>query len=214
MFPVILCGCSSARMAPPGPADYYYINPDKNLSAVGRVAIVELDNYSSYPHISGDVTDAIFQELQKRQVFSLTIVRRNDAVWRSLQMDLSSGYQLEELVEIRKALKCSAVLVGSVTEFRPYPHVVVGLRLKLLDLEDGQLLWALEQIWDAADKTTEDRVKRYVHHQMHPDFSSSRQHLLAVSPISFIKFVAYEVGQTLSRNRRRQGGLPGVSVGR
>jgi hypothetical protein len=190
-------------MTPPPPADYYYMNPDKNLSTIGRVAIVELDNYSRYPHVSGDVTDAIFQELQKKQVFSLTIVRRHDTAWRSLQLDLSSGYQLEELVEIRKALKCSAVLVGTVTEFKPYPHMLVGLRLKMLDLKDGQLLWAFEQIWDAADKTTEDRIKRYVRYQMHPDFSRSRQHLLAVSPIGFIKFVAYEVGETLSGNKRR-----------
>jgi hypothetical protein len=75
-MPVILSGCRFYSASAPV-ADYYYLNPDKNLSATGRVAIVELDNNSSYPQISADVTESLFQALQKKQVFSLTVVRQN-----------------------------------------------------------------------------------------------------------------------------------------
>ena len=209
---IVLSGCVGNRAAAP-PADCYYLNPDKDLSIIGRVAIVELDNYSRYPQVSADVTNAILQELQKKQVFSLVVVAQNDPVWRSLQLDLSSTYRLEELSEIRKTMNCSAVLAGSVTEFRPYPHMAIGLRLKLLDLKDGELLWAVEQIWDTADKRTADRIKSYARYQMQPGSSRSRQHLVAASPLSFIKFVAYEVGETLSKNRLRRDGLPAVQTG-
>jgi hypothetical protein len=178
-------------------ADYYYLNPDKRLTEIGRVAIVELNNDSSYPQISTDITEALFQALQKKQVFGLTVVGRHDASWRSLQLDFDSTHTLDQIMAIRKALKCDGILLGTITEFRPYPHMTVGLRLKLLDLTDGQLLWALEQVWDGADKTTEYRIKKYFQSQKRSGSAPLREQLTAVSSFEFIKFVSYEVAATL-----------------
>ena len=178
-------------------ADYYYLNPDRGLTAIGRVAIVELNNDSSYPQISTDITEALFQALQKKQVFGLTVVRQHDASWRSLQLDFDSPYTLDQIMVIRETLKCDGILIGTITEFGPYPHMAVGLRLKLLDLRDGQLLWAFEQVWDNADKTTESRIKKYFQSQKRSGFAPLREQLAAVSSLEFIKFVSYEVAETL-----------------
>lgn len=209
LLPVLLSACQFYRVDAPMP-EYYYLNPDKDLSTVGRTALVELDNKSSYPQISTDVTEALFQALQKKQPFGLAIVHRNNPAWRSLQMDLNSGYQtqnsalavpptytIEQLTAIRKTLKCDAVLIGTISQFKPYPHMAIGLRLKLVDLRDGQLLWALEQIWDSSDKTTEYRINSYFQYQMRTGYAPLREQLVAVSPLEFIKFVAYEVAETL-----------------
>ena len=45
---VILSGCRFYSASAPV-ANYYYLNPDKDLSATGRVAIVELDNMVDVP---------------------------------------------------------------------------------------------------------------------------------------------------------------------
>ena len=200
MLPVLLSGCSIYSASAPT-AEYYYLNPDKDLSAIGRVAIVELDNDSSYPKISADVTEKLYQSLQKKQIFGLTVVRQKAPAWRSLQVDMNSRYTLAELFAIRKTLKCDAVLIGTVTEYQPYPHMSIGLRLKLVNLADGQLLWALEQIWDTADKTTEHRIKNYFQREMRAGFAPSREQLVVVSPLRFVKFVVYEVAETLRPKR-------------
>ena len=175
----------------------YYINPDKSLSHVGRVVLVELDNDSSYPQISADITESLFHELQKRQVFGLSIVKKNDPTWRSLQINQNSSYALEQLSAIQNTLKCNAVLSGTITQFRPYPHMVVGLRLRLIDLSDGQLLWAVEQIWDTADKTIENRIKKYFQENMKAGHDPVREQLATISSLNFIKFVTYEIASTL-----------------
>ena len=193
----VLSGCRNYYKAPAQTAAYYYLNPTKNLTSVGRVILVELDNDSSYPQISADVTEALFQSLQKKQVFGLTIVRQQDPSWRSLQLNLDSTYTLGQLSAIRETLKCGAILVGTVTQYQPYPHTVIGLRLKLLDLTDGQLLWALEQVWDSGDKTTEYRIKQYFEHHKRSGFAPLREELVAVSSLEFVKFVTYEVAETL-----------------
>ncbi len=198
-------------------ADYYYLNPDKDLSTISGAALAKLDNDSDFPQISADVTEALFQALQKKQVFGIFAVRQNDSVWQSLQLDSGSGwepsqtqndmfgrrvtYTLEQLHAIHETLKCDAVLIGTVTAFKPYPHMTIGLRLKLVDLRDGQLLWALEQIWDTTDKTTEDRIKKYYSHHIFSSSAALQEKLGTISPLKFIKFVVYEVAETLQPER-------------
>jgi hypothetical protein len=197
LLSVFLSGCRTHSSPYTPAANYYYRNPDKRFITIGRVAIVELQNDSSYPQISSDITGSLYQALQKRQVFGLTLIRRNDSAWRSLQLEADATYSLEQLSAIREALKCDGVLLGSVTEYRPYPHMTVGLRLRLLDLRDGKLVWGLEQIWDSADKTTEERIKNYFKSEKRDGFAPLHDKLAAVSPLEFIKFVSYEVAGTL-----------------
>ncbi len=194
---VLLYGCSRTHQASSPSAPYYYLNPTRTLTAIGRVAIVELENNSSYPHVSADITTALFQALQKKQVFGLTVVQRADPSWRSLQFEGDSKYSLEQMLSIRETLKCDGLLLGTITEFRPYPHMAVGLRMRLLDLRDGQLLWALEQVWDSADKTTEKRIKDYFKSEKRAGFAPLHEQLAAVSPLEFIRFVSFEVAETL-----------------
>jgi hypothetical protein len=193
---VSLSGCISNEMSSPL-GDYYYVNPEKSLSMIGRVTIVELDNNSSYPQMSTDITESLYQALQKKQVFGLTIIRQNDPLWRSLQLQGNSTYSLDQISAMYDTLKCDGILIGTITEFRPYPHMAIGLRLKLMDLRDGQLIWALEQIWDSAEKKTESRMRRYFKSQKSTGFTPLYEQLLDVSPLEFIKFVSYEVAGTL-----------------
>ena len=104
---------------------------------------------------------------------------------------------LDQIINLHDTLKCDALLIGTITEFRPYPHMIIGLRLKLLDLRDGELLWALEQVWDSADKTTEYRIRDYFRSQKRSGFAPLHEQLATVSSLEFIKFVSYEVAETL-----------------
>jgi len=176
---------------------HYYLNPNKDLCGVGRVVLVELDNDSSYPQVSTDITEALFQAIQKRQVFGLTTIRQSDSKWRGLLLNPNDTYTPDQLTTIRKVLKCNALLTGTITEFRPYPHMTIGLRLKLVDLRDGQLIWAIEHIWDPTDKTTERRIKNYFQLQLRTGYAPLNEQLATVSSLSFIKFVTYEVAGTI-----------------
>jgi hypothetical protein len=198
LLSVLVPGCMIGNNNTPG-TDHYYLTPQNNLSAVGKIAIVELYNDSHYPQIAVDTTQALFQALQKKQISSLTVVRQDDPTWRGLGLDSDGPYTIAQLAAISEALRCDAVLLGTVTQYQPYPHMILGLRLKLVDLRSGQLIWALEQIWDTADQTTEDRIREYFRRQMRSGYGPLREELVSISTIKFIRFVAYEVGETLPR---------------
>ena len=174
-----------------------YINPNKDISNIGRVAIVELANDSGYPQISTDLTDALYQSLQKEQLFSLNIIRQNNPAWHSLQLDQDATYSLDQLFAIRKTLKRDAIIIGTVTKYSPYPHTAIGLRIRLIDLKDGELLWGVERIWDSADKITERLIENYYKKQIRSGFAPLREQLAIMSQKKFLEFVTYETARTL-----------------
>lgn len=198
---LVLCGCQSPTI-PSAMADSYYINPHKSLSTIGRVALVELENKSAYPNISTDMTDALFSAVQKQQIFGVTIVHQDNPDWRGLQDNLDSLQTLKKLLALRDTLQCNALLVGTITQYQPYPRMAVGLRLKLLDLTDGQLLWGLEQVWDSADGSIQKRIKDYFKTEQRSGFAPVQEQLVAISSLQFGKFVAFEVAQTLDQGKK------------
>jgi hypothetical protein len=194
---LLVCSCESKQGD--AMANAYYLSPNKDLRRVGRVALVEMDETSSSPEIAAAVTDSLFLETQKKQVFGVMVVRRDNPLWPSLQENLDSLQALRQLVAVRETINCNGLLVGTVTRYQPYPHMVVGLRLKLLDLTDGQLLWGMEQVWDSADRSIQKRIKTYLKDQRRSEQSGLREELVVVSPLIFCKFVAYEVAGTFDR---------------
>ncbi len=195
-YSLIITGCNDS-FKDADSTIYYYQNPDKSLSNIGRIAIVELQNDSSYQQIGNDITEALFQEIQKKQVFGLTVVRQRDPLWKSLQLEPDTSYSLEQMDAVRKTLKCDGVLVGTITEYKPYPHMTVGLRLKLIDLTEGELLWAVEQVWSSSDKITEKKIKKYLKEMKSSYSKNSNERITAISPLEFIRFISFEVAQTL-----------------
>jgi hypothetical protein len=176
----------------------YYLNTEKDLRSVGRVVLIELTNESRYPQISTDVTEALYLAAQKKQLFGLTVVTQDDTEWRGLHSELNLTPSLNQLSVIRDTLKCDAVMVGTITGYQPYPRMTIGIRLKLLDLSDGNILWALEQVWDSADRSTEARIKNYFQSEMRSGFAPLQEELVTMSSLKFIKFVAYEIAETLN----------------
>jgi len=200
LVPFFLAGCIGSKKYNPDTA-YYFLSPNKDLRDLGRIVLLELANESAYPKVSSDVTDALYGAMQKIQVFGITSIRHSDQRWQNLQLGRFDDYTLEQLSAMHKSLKADAVLRGTVTRYEPFPHLVIGLRLELIDLSDGQLLWALEQIWDAADKSTQSRVRDYYKTSLLPGTDSLEVGLGTVSSLRFIEFVTYEVSKTVKPNR-------------
>ncbi len=192
---MLLCSC--AHRTPVFYGQYYSPQTLKLPSAFGSVCLVELHNNTAHPQISSDVTEALYQTLQKKNISGLSLLRQNDTNWKNLQINTDSNYTLEQLLETRKMLRVDAILTGTVTSYTPYPHMAMGLHLKLIDLRNGQVVWAIERVWDTADKTTEQRIKRYFEKQLRSDFSPLDEQLASMSSINFVRFVTYDATETL-----------------
>jgi hypothetical protein len=191
---VFIYGCEADDGNAPM-AESFYLNSYKDVHSLGRVTLVELENTSDYPTISSEMTTALFNALQKKQVFGLNVVHQDDPAWQSLRHRENSPEGLKRIAAIREALKCDGLLLGTITQYQPYPKMVIGLRLELLDLTDGDLLWGLEQVWDSSDNSTRKRIKHWA------GAATLREDLIVMSSLNFSKFIAYETAQTFEQKK-------------
>ncbi len=193
-----ICGCHSNKDNG-GMANSFFLDPGKDLRTLGRVALVEMENTTGYPQISGEMTQAFYLEAQKKQLFGLVVIQQDDPAWRSLQENLDDLQAMRRLMVLKQTLRSNGLLLGTITQYQPYPHMVIGLRLKLLDLTDGQLIWGMEQVWDSDDKSIQKRIQKYFGQQLRSGHTPLNEDLMVVSSLNFCKFVAYEVAATLER---------------
>lgn len=193
----LLAGCG-LRYRPATPVmGNYYLNPQRNISSVSKAVVVELENFSSQPEAARRFTDALCEALGKRGLFGLEVIYRSDELYRSLQLDSAEWWDLEKLAAIRQATGADAVVTGAVTEYRPYPHTAAGLKVRLVDLRNGELLWAIQQVWDSSDRAVEQRMRYFFQSQMRDDYEPLNWRLAVMSERHFRKFVAYETARTL-----------------
>lgn len=164
---------------------------------LSRVAFVELAERNSYPGVAGDMTVALCHAVQARGLFGLKIIDRQDPICETVSLDGHDGFTLEQLRELRETFKCDGILLGSMSDFRPYPRMQLGLSLRLLDLKRGRLAWAVDHVWDTTDKAVEKRIKRYFNDQVRSGYEPMDWRIVMISPKAFEKFIAYEVAETL-----------------
>lgn len=194
----IMTGCSSSEQVVIKPAPgCSYINKDIDLASIGRVTFIELEQYAADETIAQDATDSLFLSMQKKQLFGLDLIRQNDTKWKNLKLEPDQSYTIEQLSLLLKTVRSKAIIVGTVTQFKPYPHMTMGLRLKMIDLRDGQLIWAFEQIWDCNDQNTKQRIKQYFKSKNQSGSDQLNEQLIAKSSKKFVDFISYEVAQTL-----------------
>jgi len=190
----VIAGCKTLSTS--SKTDYCYVDKLK-LAAAGSTAFIELYNESEYPDIQAETTDILYHSILKKQLFTLNLVKQDSPVWKSIGYQPNSNFTLEQLYQLQQSLNTRAVLVGSVIDFQPYPHLSIAMRLKMTDLADGQTIWAAEQVWDSADKNIEQRVEKYIRANMRTDRTADREKLTFVSSKEFIKFVCYELAETM-----------------
>lgn len=175
----------------------YYLNPTVDFEQVGKVVMLELENPTLYPEQGRDFSELLADGLCKKHLFSVRYIRRDDPVWQRFDLDSIRQCTPTQLAEIRQRLGADAVVFGSLHRYASYPHLLIGLYLKMIDLRTAKILWAIEDVWDSADRATQQRIRHYFETRMRTGYEPLNWKIFETSPRYFNKFVVFEITQTL-----------------
>lgn len=137
-FLAILIGCSSV-------SNSAYLNPELDMAAVRKVAVVTFANYSKEPMAGEKVTNMFFTQLLSTGLFDVSEPARTDEIIKKHK----NGSGIDSLVmqKMKDSLNVQAVFMGSVDEYslasfgsKTYPLVTISARL--VDCETGTILWS------------------------------------------------------------------------
>lgn len=196
LLSVLLSGCHIIEPVEL-PQGHYYLNPYGEISAVSRVVLLELENQTSQPDLSDVLTQALADGLGKKHLFAVRTVHRSDELWTTLNLDHITSYSYEDLASIQDTLLADAVVFGTIKRYTSYPHLLMAVHLKMVNVRNGELIWAIEEVWDSTDKNVELRMKRYFSTEMRTGYEPLEWKILITSPLAFNKFVVHEVVSTL-----------------
>jgi TolB-like protein len=192
-----LPGCRKAEEVAAAGARPHFSNPKRDMRQVARILLVEPANLSSNPQVSADFTNNLSRAIERKSLFGQTVIYRKEPAFRKYQLDYEKS-PLDTLKEVYKAFGCDAILTGTIRDYQTYPRLAISVRLRLIDLTDGELIWAMEQVWDTTDKELEKRMRGFFDTEMRGGYEPLNWKMGLVSPNVFLKFVCYEVGETLS----------------
>jgi len=105
------------------------------------------------------------------------------------------------LDSLQRVYGCHAVLFCQLTVFRAYTPLAVGWRMKLVDVRTGQILWAVDKIFDAEQPKVLKQARRY--HFGGPWFAhdSSNDQQVENSPRQFGQYTITQVLSTLPNRK-------------
>ena len=199
-------GCNTKPLTDP------VIGPDHELrnvykkeavfpGSLKRVAVLPL-TYSE-GRVAGASADQILTPVFQTE---LTKVARFEAYFiKPAQLQLWSGRErwddFEELPQaflklIAERTGCDGVLFSRVSNFKAYPPMVVGWRIRLVS-NDAGTIWSADEVFDAADVRVANSARRYNRGRTrnNPVLEDSRSILL--SPSEFGQYSLASVFGTL-----------------
>lgn len=118
-----------------------------------RVLVLPLTGDSSYEQAESMelLYNVLIEELTKSKKFEVIRVTPAQLKARTGRSSWRAEDALPEtlLDSLGKAFACNGVLFCHLTAYRSYAPLSIGWRLKLVDARGGEILWAMDEVFDA-----------------------------------------------------------------
>lgn len=213
----LLCmgaGCAGSRLSgkvlTPSyePANVYREEP--NLPAgIRRIALLPLSSSTDGAELAfglESMRPVIQGAFASARQFEMVIVSGDELRLLTGRANWSADDRLpaDFLDKLREKLAVDAVLFCSLTAYRAYEPLAIGWRIKLVDIDEPRILWAVDELFDARMPEVAAGAVRFA--ERHPDTGSSLQdsRSILVSARRFGHYAATELVRT----------MPGRSVAR
>ena len=168
------------------------------MNKLTRVVFIELDGSEGFPDISRRFTAKLGKTLVKKGLFRLDTLKPAAPELIDLDLTRTSPYSIAELAEIRKSLRCDAILFGKITSFRQYPGSNISIYMRLLDLKNGHLVWAIDESWDTEDRTVRSRLNDYSFDFRQDDYPNEvTDDLQLMSTSALLDFISWDIVRTM-----------------
>jgi len=217
-----MCLCSSAVLGGTPSADYVFNASESLPVTLKRVLMLPLAHEDSPSELSSGcemLAPVLEAELIKTKNFEVVAASPKDIQALSGQPTWSGAEILppDFFGSLQRVYGCDAVLFCQLSTFHAYPPLVIGWRLKLVDLTTQKIIWATDVVYDAGDPAVSKSAEAYQKQQQgtskpstffrrvvtwlnrEPEPATDDQWTILNSPRYFGEFTASTLLQTLPK---------------
>jgi hypothetical protein len=181
-----------------------YRQHDRLPPTCRRVAVLPLAVTAAEPEApdGADVLEpALHAQLGKCGLFELVCISTADVKrWTGKPAWTAEEPLPRDLLDhVRKLSGCDAVLFPRLSSYHPYPPLRLGWNLKLVEVATRQVIWAVDETYDAGQPAVARQAKKFYKRQACTGQPLRDPRTILASPRLFGEFAASAALATLPR---------------
>ena len=196
---VCLCtvSCSWFPRAPqPKKVDAYFADA-RDISSVRRIMVLP---FGEAPGVAADlerIYGAFHDELSKLQLFEIVPLPTGAQEDVLINQTLHRGrVSTRALVSLSERYNLDGIMMGTVTSYRAYVQPHLGMRVQLISIHSGTIVWAAEGLYDVSDARTMEDLRHYYLTSQTSEATRHGVEIYLISPTKFASYVSHRLVET------------------
>lgn len=164
-----------------------------------RVVVMPCSYEGNAPSILDFVDDVVNQELAQARLFETIRLSTSDCkrIFGKERPNSADSLPDNFFSLLKSETQANGVLFVDIQHFQPYRPLSLGVRAKLVDLNSGDFMWAVDETLDSAHASVIASAQLYQHRNHVRALSRKTSGSVLQSPRNFTKFVAHALFSSL-----------------
>jgi len=196
LFLFIFSGCEST---PPTRYSGLSYNKSNELrkTYLHRVLLLPFEYDVDREAVIDEITAAFAVELRKIGRFEVIVPDGRKAKMLSENKIWDKGsININTVLRLSRNFDIDAIIFGSITHYRPYEPMLLGLKIGMISADNGIILWSADGVYDSNENEVAELVKYYFD-STHQKSSLYGWKLILLSMRRYSQFVANQITKTL-----------------
>ncbi len=177
-----------------------YLGETQDLRLCRRVLVLPIQATKMTTKVRKDLEATLISELTSQGRFQ--VLRMDTATTEGKEIyptERRGKIDPDLVVDLGRRYQADALLLTRVTQWFPYKPPRLGLRLQLVSVHSGKVIWAVDQTWDAGTERTRLDLIDYARTTLAPQANMHGWEFLMLSPRRFGRFAIRRSVSTLSQ---------------
>ena len=190
---LLSAGCVLPRPPEKRPINNYLADA-RDLASVHRIMVLPFATSSGVVVDNEDIRDVYVTELQKLRRFEIVPLPKSAHEVDELYQSMRSGHlSTDAIIKLCERYRLDGVLVGTVTAWRAYTPPQLGIRTSLVSVHSGSIVWKVDALYDANDRSTVNDIRHYHDRVQTQDGNLHGWELNTIAPTRFAAYVAHRL---------------------
>ncbi|MBE7445073.1 MAG: hypothetical protein HS132_07430 [Planctomycetia bacterium] len=192
----VVVGCSSTPLHYSKGLNYNKTDEFKK-ALIRRVLLLPFEYDVDREAIIEEVTEAFAVELRKTGSFEVVVfTEKKTTLTPERDIWVKGTIDLNTILTLKKLYDADAIVFGSITHYRPYEPMLLGVKVGMISTDTGIVVWSADGIFDSNENEVAELVKHYFE-STHQKSALYGWKLILLSMRRYSQFVANQITETL-----------------